>query len=785
MASNNHNPWESNGSSNGHPAAEVKTTSTPRSFDIDFRRVFTMWPYMIGATIVGVLVAYGYLRYAEKIYKANTEIILEQRQEVTLGEALSGSTRDPFNDKIAYFKSPALAMQVVDELKLNYVAIAEGRVKDKDLYTYIRWELVSSAPEEKKTLGFTILPKGETFQVLSEGSSLRTISWNTPFVLNNDTLIVRRIKPVSVVGPITCYLQDRLASAFSLSRSLSIGATANSNILRISISDNTPQRAVDVLNAMVKRYNRLLNEEKSATFSQAIAFVDERLGPLSRELDSMEYSLASYKSQRGLVGESANGELYLSRIREVDNKLNQIAIQEATLNSVETFINSPMTGDEQLAILGLADFSLQNSIAQYQQLRRERDKLALIATASNPNLILLEKSVAEAKQSITIQLDQLRKNIALSKQQYNAQLSKAQIMLQATPEEERELLSRMRFRNIKESLFLTLLQKREEAGLARASISVNTKIISPPVMELTPVKPSVPVILMIGGLSGFVIPLIIALLLELTNNRITSSRQMETLTNLPVIGQLEFVKKEASEPFVIGKGVKNMIGEQIRSLRTQISFYNREEKCKFILITSSMSGEGKSFLSLNLARSYSIQGARVAILEFDMRRPKIAKYLNMRSEKGLSNVLSGTATMEEIAYTPVKNEPDFKMFPAGIIPPNPQELLSGRYFREIKEFLDENFDVVVIDTPPFGLVADAQLLGSWADLTIIITRFRLTIKEQVEEIQEWKNRKFFRNMALVLNGIERRGYYGYKYGYYYYRGKYGYNYYHDTAGKKK
>lgn len=274
--------------------------------------------------------------------------------------------------------------------------------------------------------------------------------------------------------------------------------------------------------------------------------------------------------------------------------------------------------------------------------------------------------------------------------------------------------------------------------------------------------------------------------MELLNNKVISKKQLQSLTDIPVIAELEHVDDSENLPYVIEETKRSMFGEQIRSLRTNIDFYvPSNKKCKYILFTSSVSGEGKSFMSMNLAKSYAIQGKKVALLEFDLRRPKISSALSVpKGQAGLSSYLIGKIKLEEIIVHSDSNEKGIlDFFPAGAIPPNPQELISGEYIDSLKTFLDENYEVVVIDTPPYGIVADAQILGEWADVSLILTRFKQTVKEQIAEINDWNERGVFKKMAIVFNGVKNKGYFGSKYGNYYYKRKYGYSYY--SSDKKE
>ena len=257
------------------------------------------------------------------------------------------------------------------------------------------------------------------------------------------------------------------------------------------------------------------------------------------------------------------------------------------------------------------------------------------------------------------------------------------------------------------------------------------------------------------------------------------------MTMIPVVAELEQVEDMDNQPFAVEDTKRSMFGEQIRALRTNINFYTPADPgCKYIVLSSSVSGEGKSFISMNLAKSYALQGKRVALLEFDLRRPKISSTLGVAKDKpGISAMLIGNNPVSEI-IVPIEDKFSGRLdfFPAGAIPPNPQELLTGKYINLIKQYLDDNYEIAIVDTPPYGIVADAQILGEWADVTLIITRFRQTIKEQIAEINEWEGRKVFKRMAIVFNGVKNKGYFGSKYGNYYYKRKYGYTYY---SGKER
>lgn len=780
---NDDNIWENKSGKATKTPISTSIAAAPKKgyLDIDIRRVLSVWPWIIVFGILGYAGGKLYTRYIQTIYLVSTSINIEQKEEVSIGQAIFGSTRDPFNDKIAYFKSPTLALQLVDTLGLQYHAMAKGTFKDKDFYGILDWKvLTTDSNSEVPLVAFSLTPHENDFNYFS-GSIKGLARYGQPFQLGAVTLVVNKKKEVNSASPINCSNSNRLEMAFRLSSGITITSSKESNIINISYSDYSSERAIDILNALTGLYNKILSQDKTQSFSQAIDFIDRRIEPLGRELDSIENALAGFKSANRFVGTTANGELYIEKIKEFNKELNEIDIMKGTIQSVERFISNPDLKDENLAMIGIQDQYLQSTLSQYQQLRLERDRLRATQTENHPNLLLVQQHLEELKGNMNLQLQNYKSNLRLAENNYQTNMRQADELLKNTPAQEKELLDKFRMQNIKETLFLTLLQKREEAQIARASVTVNTKVLTPPVKLNAPQKPSKGKILIAALFIGMILPIVFVIIKELMNRKVISKKQLQGMTNIPILAELQQVTNAAKQAFVIDLEKRSMIGEQLRTLRTNLSFYQPESnKCNYILITSSMSGEGKSFLSMNLARSYSIQGKRVALLEFDLRRPKISKVLGLAKDlPGLSAILIGSKTPEEVFIQPeeVGSPEVLHVYPAGAIPPNPQELISGKYMQTLKKYLDDNYDMVVIDTPPYGIVADAQLLGQWADITLVVTRFQQTVTDQIYEINEWQQRNTFNSMAIIFNGVKSKGYYGYKYGYYYHKNKYSAGYY--------
>ena len=783
MGNAENNIWEGVGKTQNNATASPKNPI----MNIDFRRILYLWPFVLLFGLIGYAIGSIYLRYVTPIYTISTSIALENDDDISLMNIFVNS-KSKINDKIEYFKSPTIAAQIIDSLGLQYHSESQGKFKSKDYYGIIRWELVKVGNEKPALINFSIIPNKDGFKFFS-GNIVGEAKWDKPFFIKKNCIIIHNFKKITSSNPIYCYNEDKSFLAFSLSRNIVVTESKTSNAITINYSDQCSERAIDILNWLIEMQKQIIEQEKTIKYTKTVEFIDNRLDPLSKDLDSIEINLLNFKAKIGIGGENQSlAAPYISSINSSSSEIFQIEIQEATIKAVEEFINNPKLRDSDLSYVGLEKSNLPDLCKQFQSLRLQREKMSLVAQDINPAIKSLDKNIAELRSNMDNQLNNIKVNLKVLKNIYQKKDEEARAALLGVPVLEKEMIDKTRFQDIKRDLYLTMLHKREEALIARASISVNTKIIYPPLESNAIVKPSRSSILLISIVIGMLLPIIFGFIKEVSNRKIVSKKVLQSISNIPILAELEQVDTFESFPFVIGGNNRSMFGEQIRSLRTNVNFYlDPKKKTNYILLTSSVSGEGKSFLSMNVAKSYSVQGKKVALLEFDLRRPKISAALNLKEKSvGLTGLLVGKYTPEEIKINIFqdKNE-QLDFFPSGPVPPNPQELISTSYMNTLKEYLDNNYDVVIVDTPPFGIVADAQILGTWADLVLMVTRFNQTTSDQILEINEWVDNGVFKSVGLIFNGVKNSGYFGYKYGYYYYKRKYGYGYYSSYISEKK
>ena len=428
-----------------------KVFANASGFPFDIRRIFAIWPFILLFGLLGYAVGNIVLRYSNPVYLVSTSISLEENQEVSIGQVFTGVQKDAFSDRISYFKSPALAAQLVDSLGLQYYAEAQGRFRNKSFYKTIKWQILNQNNNESETslINFSLVPKVSGFHFISDSIQGDAL-WGQPFLIHKNMIVVNKLQDFNSESPIYCYNINKMMAAFNLSNGIELQTTKESAIINIKYTDISSERAIDILNGLISLFNHVLEQDKAQGFSQAINFIEQRMKPLRDELDSIENSLAQFKSSQGLGGSiSANSEIFLSNIQNYDRQLTQINILENTIKAVESFIQNPTLQDADLAFVGIDNPGLQSILSQYQQMRMQRDKLALTAQESNPTLKLVNKNLADLKSNMENQLQNYKSNLRIAKDTYNEKIGTANSYLRSAPIAEKELIDKTRFQNIK------------------------------------------------------------------------------------------------------------------------------------------------------------------------------------------------------------------------------------------------------------------------------------------------------------------------------------------------
>ena len=575
-------------------------------------------------------------------------------------------------------------------------------------------------------------------------------------------------------------------------------ASKEATIIDLSYSDVVSKRAEDVINMIIDVYRESWMNDKNVMTVATSNFITERLGVIERELGDVDQDISSYKSANLLPDVEAASALYMEQSKENSNKLLQLSTQRSICQYMKQYLTESSKQNQVLPVnSGVESVAIENQISDYNTMLLQRNSLVANSSETNPLVLDLDQQLASLRSAINTGINNLIISLDTQISQLQKSDNRTTSQIASSPNQAKYLQSVGRQQKVKEALYLFLLQKREENELSRAFTAYNTRIITPPTGSLRPVAPVKRKILLIAFVLGLFIPAGVIYLRETTNTKVRGRKDLDKLT-IPFLGEIPYYmgrqkrrwwepKKAATKgEFVVEAGKRDVINEAFRVLRTNIEFVSNDEggNANVILFTSFNAGSGKSFLSVNIGKSFAIRKKKVLVIDCDLRRGTASEYVGS-PEKGLTDYLSGKVhNLQDLIVTD-ENEANMSVLPMGTMPPNPTELLYSEHLAPMIEKLRGQYDYIFIDCPPIEIVADTQILEKYADRVIFVVRAGLFERSMIPELQKLYNEKKHRNMSIILNSTEgNSGHYG-KYGNYRYGYGYGYGYgYHYGKGKK-
>ena len=759
-----------------------------------FRRnwyLFLIFPFLAG------VVAYFYTRYIVPQYKSTATILIRQddkkKRSASGNMALdpsmlfSGSVSN-VADELEILKSRSLMQDALRILKVNPAYFVNGRLKSTEYYNdspllLDTFRILHQSRSNTGTLTLKLLDKSH-FEASMSGSKTKVNGeFGTLFYIDSSFF---RVKAVGIMAEesYTIKIQDLEAMANSYVDRLSVvnikaaGNMGYSNAIRIDFEDPTPQKGKDLVTTLINSYNEFGVVDKNRSDRNAIAFIDARIDSLNVGLQSVEKNIESFKRQQGITADGkVDIEYLIHKLGTSDATVVDLEIKKSVLKSLSDAIaNQSKTKDYVLMPMNLVDNNpnLTTQMTEFNRLVLERERLIKYAKRENPSVILIEEQIARMRDNLRENIDANLKNVQqevnLSLDKFKNEKTATDKKLRDTPQKERELLEVSRLKNIKESVYLFLFQKREESALSLATTVPNARILDAASNTEVPVKPNKQSIVVIAALLGLLLPIVTIYAKVLLDDTIENEDDIRAQTRVPFLGYL--TQGKLNSPIAVAKGSRSSTAETFRLLRANMQFMLAGAKNKIILVTSSMSGEGKSFVTLNLGLSFAMSGKKTIILGFDLRKPKLTAYLNPikgRDEAGITNYLAGDADLKSLI---MKSSIDENLYylASGPIPPNPAELILSEKTDKIFEYLKTEFDFIIVDTPPVGLVVDGVILNKYAATTLYVARYNKTKKGQLRIVDNLAKENKLANPSIVLNGVRTGGSYGYGYGY-------GYGYY--------
>lgn len=742
-------------------------------------------PFIVAFVGISLFCAYIYLRYQIPYYNSSISLLIKDERgsrgsggTEALDEIVLFKSRTNLANEIEVLKSATLMENVVKELGLNTQYWIEGNLKRSEFYNN-RFFLYEGLSKIDSSRSFTVVLKFNDKQhFMVEGLDNQWYAAGQVIHGHHGDFKIHLLHPeaVNTQNKYSVQWQPPFSAAAGYAGGLGIRQLNNhASILKIDLVTEIPQKGIDILNGLVRAYNQSVVANKNKVIESTVKFIDDRLVLLSAELGKVEQGLQDFRQKNEIIDIETQGQSQFALLNENEEKLSELEVRIRVIDMIDEYVRNPQKKYSLVpSSLGIDDPTLQTMVASYNQLQLEREQKIQVMPAANPTVKAMEAQLENVRLSILESLHNIRKPAFSQRKLLLNEQEQLRFQVRSVPHKERELLEIARQQGIKEKLYLFLLQKREESAITMASSTSNAASIDPATSSWSPVSPDTSGTYRSAFLFGLLLPIGLIYLKELLNDKIVSRGDIVKATLMPISGEITH-NKTATREMVIGPNNRSTIVEQFRMARTNLQYFIHDKKCPVILVTSSMPGEGKTFTSMNLGGVWALANKKTVILELDLRKPKISKTLGFQNRKGISNFILGDAALNELPV-PVESIPNLYVVPAGPTPPNPSELLLEPRLQHLFDYLKQNFEIIIIDSAPVGLVSDAKVLSAEADATVYIVRQRFTPKKQLEFVNDIYINKVFPNCSLLVNDVKQTGinsYYGYGYGYGY---MYGYNY---------
>ncbi len=769
-----------------------------------FLQLLMHWPWVICSIIIMLIAAYFYLQTLSPVYTVSTSILIKTNNKVgseTTGLEELGyvsSSANGMDNALEMLRSRTLLKKVVTELDLYISYYEERAFRDKDIYKDAPVRVWVNPDEAQKMeyarVEINLLDnEGIQVDIYANEQKYSKVFSQCPAVFPTPLGVFTFSLPVdsAVVEPVTRFyatIQAPTVVASEYVKSLQFLPHGRTDITDLILNGTNVQRSIDFLNKLIQVYNDDANNDKNEVATKTAQFIDERIQIINNELGATENEIAQFKQQAGMIDVVSSAGMALSEKTELEKEYETNAAQLQIIEYLRQYINSSENRNEIIPVnIGVNDNSLSTVVERYNDMLVERKKLLHTSSESNPAVANLDVGIKMMRDNVMVALQTTEKTLRFQQDILKRQLAKYTGKVTDAPIQEKQLLGISRQQEIKANLYIMLLQKREENNIALASTANNARIVDEP-MGGGQIAPKATQIYLVALTAGFAIPVGVVLLLTLFSFKINTRADIEKLTRLPVIGDIPLDKEMVIESQIVVKENSNRLMDEVfRSVRTNIQ-YMLQDGQKVILFTSTISGEGKSFSAGNLAVSLAFMGKKVVIVGLDIRKPGLNKVFQIsRRDKGITQYLADPHHTDLLGMCQKSSiSSNLYILPGGIVPPNPTELVARQTLEEAVNLLKSNFDYVILDTAPIGMVTDTQLIARVADLSVYVCRSAYTHKSEFGLVNELKQENKLPHPCILLNGIDMSKkqnsyYYGYgKYGSYgkkYGAGKqYGYGY---------
>ena len=761
----------------------------------EFEKYLRYWPWFVVSVLLAVAIAFLYLRYTTPVYQTTATIIIKDEKKGGVMSELAafedmglfnGMGSNSLENEMGILRSKRLMTEVVKKLRLNTRYFLEGNIRTTEAYAEKPVEVQLLQVDEE-----ILQNKGSSFKITESGArGLRLTNQETgeeikalygePISLYFGTVVVNKLTdstrsslkvtpdfPVIVSFSSVENTTSRYRDAVQLNLT-----DKNSSLIELNLNDPVREKARDILDQLILEYNRQAIEDKNLVARNTARFIEDRLAIITGELDSVETGKEEFKESNRLTDIQAESQMYITSAGEFNKKRQEVATQIELSNAMLEYINSDTKAELLPANLGISETGVNSIISEYNALVLERNRILSGSTERNPVVADLNSQLTQIRANVIRSLQRMRSNLLLTQEELGRQAGQMGTQIAAVPGKEKEFRGIERQQNIKETLYLFLLQKREETSLSLAVTAPKAKIVDSAYSSKEPVSPKSKIILLAALIMGVLIPFLIIYLKNLFNNKVSERADIEKITKeIPIVGEVPKIGRKEDE--FIKENDRSVLAEAFRITHTNLQYLmiNAAEKegGNNIFVTSTVKGEGKTFVSFNMALTLAHAGKKVLLVGADLRNPQLQRYItDARQQLGVSDYLISSTIQLQDLITKSDFHSNLDLLASGTIPPNPSELWRQKKTAGLFSELETLYDYVIYDTAPAMLVTDTFLINKYADVTLYVIRAGYTEKKLINFAVDAKRDGKLPDVSFVLNDVKAANYgYGNKYGYAY------------------
>jgi len=748
--------------------AEIQDQVAVAPKKIDINRIIVIglsrWYWVVSSITICLFAAYINLRYTPNTYQTTTTIKLEDKKSALadlLSTASGTNAADPVQTESYILKSKTLIERTLKSLNYNVSFYKKGAVLLSETYPYQPYQIDILSIDKENGIypSYTIEPLNGNSFILSYTHDNKNIraKYNFDQVIKYEDLRFRVVKPLNINGAYifrfnnTRNLMNRVHNSLVVTE-----VSRGSNILLITLSDNNYNFATDFLNELTKEYQAYNRELRTQSATQTLQFIDNQLNDLAGKVNSSQTALADYQKDKGMINVSDASSRAITQLTSFESQKNILEIQNLAINQLERQVNA---GKGQISynfnVEGATDPLLISLVAQYNGIVSEKAQKELTYKPTSPTITALNQRLLETQQSILSNITSTRKRIATTIGYLNSQVATINGSIHTLPNVEKNIVSLTRNFNINEKVFTYLMEKKLETQVNRSSLLPGSDVVEKAVPNETPIAPVRNKTYMFAFAIGLLIPVVLIILIRLFNPYINSIQTVEELSTTPVLGIIRRYPGKI-DPFnrqlLSTVKLRTVFAESVRAVRTSLSFMAKDMGAQVIGVTSEIAGEGKSFVSINLAITLSYLDKRVIVIGTDLRRSKLHLTFDISNKTGLSTYLDGKSTLTEVIHKSKLNYLDF--IPSGPVPTNPSEMLHSKTMHDLIVMLKDKYDYIFLDNAPVGLVSDAMPLLKQCDINLFVIRGGISKLSSVALADSLRSELRLDNLVMVVNGFK-------------------------------